>query len=107
MISTRCFFGLVAAALAVTAFSDIPGSHRPPPPPLPGPHGKILPPNAKWCSKCGGDGYNRAWYGGKKFCHICDGKGWVALPPPPPPKPVVKKPLPPPPPPKPGKPGPR
>ena len=123
MINTRCFLGLVAAALTVTIYADVPGKHHapPPPPPIRGPHGKVLPPHAKWCSKCEGYGYNRAWYGAKKFCHICDGKGWVALPPPPPPKPIVKKPLPPPPPPKPivkkplppspppkhGKPGPR
>ena len=79
MISKRGFLMLTASALLASAFAA--------PPPPPGPHGRHLPPGAKWCSKCGGDGYNRAWYGAKRFCHICDGKGWIMVAPPPPPAP--------------------
>jgi hypothetical protein len=40
-----------------------------------GPAGRVLPPGYMWCSKCGGDGYNRTWYGMPKKCNICGGDG--------------------------------
>lgn len=55
------------------------------PPPPPGPGGRMPPPGMRWCSKCGGDGYNRTWYGWAKKCHVCDGTGLLRLEPPPPP----------------------
>ena len=79
-ITKRGFIALAACALAASLFA---GHHRP------FPHG--TPPGAYWCTKCGGDGYNWTWYGWKKPCGVCDGRGWLVkrLPPPPPPKPVV------------------
>jgi hypothetical protein len=79
-ITKRGFIALAACALAASLFA---GHHRP------FPHG--TPPGAYWCTKCGGDGYNWTWYGWKKTCGVCDGRGWLVkrLPPPPPPKPVV------------------
>ena len=79
-ITKRGFIALAACALAASLFA---GHHRP------FPHG--TPPGAYWCTKCGGDGYNWTWYGWKKTCGVCDGRGWLVKrqPPPPPPKPVV------------------
>ena len=79
-ITKRGFIALAACALAASLFA---GHHRP------FPHG--TPPGAYWCTKCGGDGYNWTWYGWKKTCGVCDGRGWLVkrLPPPPPSKPVV------------------
>ena len=79
-ITKRGFIALAACALAASLLA---GHHRP------FPHG--TPPGAYWCTKCGGDGYNWTWYGWKKTCGVCDGRGWLVkrLPPPPPPKPVV------------------
>ena len=79
-ITKRGFIALAACALAASLFA---GHHRP------FPHG--TPPGAYWCTKCGGDGYNWTWYGWKKTCGVCDGRGWLVkrLPQPPPPKPVV------------------
>jgi len=100
-ISKRGFITLAACAVAVSLFAGT-HHHR---------HGRPLPPNAYWCHKCDGDGYNWTWYGWKKTCGICDGRGWcvkklpvvvppppprVAPPPPPPPKRVAPPPPPPP-----------
>ncbi len=73
-ITKRGFICLMAGMLAVTLFAK----HH---------HHRLLPPNAYWCHKCGGDGYNWTWYGWKKTCGVCDGRGWCVsrLPPPPPP----------------------
>lgn len=81
-ITKRGFIALAACALAASLFAGH-RHHRP------FPHG--TPPGAYWCTKCGGDGYNWTWYGRKKTCGVCDGRGWLVkrLPPPPPPKPVV------------------
>ena len=77
-ITKRGFICLAAGMLAAALFAR-PHHHAP------------LPPNAYWCHKCGGDGYNWTWYGWKKTCGVCDGRGWLVkrLPPPPP---VVKPP---------------
>ena len=86
-ITKRGFICLAAGLLAASLFA---GHHH-----RPFPHG--TPPGAYWCTKCGGDGYNWTWYGWRKTCGVCDGRGWLVkrLPPPPPPRPVVK-PVPPP-----------
>ena len=74
-ISKRGFITIAACAVAASLFAG-PHHHR---------HGRPLPPNAYWCHKCDGDGYNWTWYGWKKTCGICDGRGWcvkrVAPPP--------------------------
>lgn len=80
-ISKRGFIALAVCALAATLFAGHHHNH----------HHRALPPNAYWCHKCGGDGYNWTWYGWKKTCGICDGRGWcvkrvVPVPPPPPPR---------------------
>ena len=88
-ITKRGFICLAAGLLAASLFANH-HHHRPFPP--------GTPPGAYWCHKCGGDGYNWTWYGWRKTCGICDGRGWLVkhLPPPPPPRPVAK-PVPPPP----------
>ena len=87
-ITKRGFICLAAGLLAASLFAGH-HHHRPLPP--------GSPPGADWCTKCGGDGYNWTWYGWKKTCGVCDGRGWLVkrMPPPPPPRPVVK-PVPPP-----------
>ena len=80
-ITKRGFICLAAGLLAASLFANH-HHHRPFPP--------GTPPGAYWCHKCGGDGYNWTWYGWRKTCGICDGRGWcVKTPPPPPPRPVV------------------
>jgi len=80
MITKRGFICLAVGLLAASLFA---GHHH-----RPFPHG--TPPNAYWCPKCDGDGYNWTWYGWKKTCGVCDGRGWlVKKTPPPPPPPVV------------------
>jgi hypothetical protein len=80
MITKRGFICLAVGLLAASLFA---GHHH-----RPFPHG--TPPNAYWCPKCDGDGYNWTWYGWKKTCGVCDGRGWlVKETPPPPPPPVV------------------
>ena len=80
-ITKRGFIALAVCALSASLFA---GHHH-----RPFPHG--TPPGAYWCTKCGGDGYNWTWYGWRKTCGVCDGRGWLVkrLPPPPPPRPVV------------------
>ena len=80
-ITKRGFIALAVCALSASLFA---GHHH-----RPFPHG--TPPGAYWCEKCGGDGYNWTWYGWRKTCGVCDGRGWLVkrLPPPPPPRPVV------------------
>ena len=75
-ITKRGFICLAACMLAASLFAR---------------HHHHLPPNAYWCHKCDGDGYNWTWYGWKKTCGICDGRGWLVkhVPPPPPPRPIV------------------
>ena len=79
-ITKRGFICLAACMLGASLFA---GHHH---------HRKPLPPNAYVCPKCDGDGYNRTWYGWKKECGVCDGRGWCvrAVPPPPVPPPVIK-----------------
>ena len=82
-ITKRGFICLAAGLLAASLFA---GHHH-----RPFPHG--TPPGAYWCTKCGGDGYNWTWYGWKKTCGVCDGRGWLVKrmpPPPPPPAPVIR-----------------
>ena len=81
-ITKRGFIALAACALAASLFAGH-RHHRP------FPHG--TPPGAYWCTKCDGDGYNWTWYGWRKTCGVCDGRGWLVkrMPPPPPPRPVV------------------
>ena len=69
-ITKRGFICLAACMLAASLFAR---------------HHHHLPPNAYWCHKCDGDGYNWTWYGWKKTCGICDGRGWLVkhMPPPP------------------------
>ncbi len=76
-ITKRGFICLAACMLAASLFAR----H----------HHHHLPPNAYWCHKCDGDGYNWTWYGWKKTCGVCDGRGWLVkhVPPPPPPRPIV------------------
>ena len=80
MITKRGFICLAAGLLAASLFA--------------GPHHRHFlhgtPPNAYWCPKCDGDGYNWTWYGWKKTCGVCDGRGWLVKRTPPPP-PVVHK----------------
>ncbi len=75
-ITKRGFICLAACMLAASLFAR---------------HHHHLPPNAYWCHKCDGDGYNWTWYGWKKTCGVCDGRGWLVkhVPPPPPPRPIV------------------
>ena len=82
-ITKRGFICLAAGLLAASLFAG-PHHHRP------FPHG--TPPGAYWCTKCDGDGYNWTWYGWKKTCGVCDGRGWLVKRVPPPPPPVVKPP---------------
>ena len=91
MITKRGFIFLAAGLLAASLFAR-PHHHKP------------LPMHARWCEKCDGDGYYWTWYGWKKTCNRCDGRGFIVVPPPPPvihkdghhgrpvvvPKPVVK-----------------
>ncbi len=75
-ITKRGFICLAACMLAASLFAR--HHHRP------------LPPNAHWCKKCDGDGYNWTWYGWKKTCGVCDGRGYIVHHlPPPPPAPVI------------------
>ena len=74
-ITKRGFIVLAACALATSLYAG--HHHR---------HGRPLPPNAYWCHKCDGDGYNWTWYGWKKTCGICDGRGWCVKHTPPPPR---------------------
>ena len=80
-ITKRGFICLAAGLLAASLFANH-HHHRPFPP--------GTPPGAYWCHKCGGDGYNWTWYGWKKTCGVCDGRGWLVKRTPPPP-PVVHK----------------
>ena len=75
-ITKRGFICLAAGLLAASLFAGHHHRHFP--------HG--TPPGAYWCPKCGGDGYNWTWYGWKKTCGVCDGRGWLVkrTPPPPP-----------------------
>ena len=75
-ITKRGFICLAAGLLAASLFAG-PHHHRP------FPHG--TPPGAYWCPKCDGDGYNWTWYGWKKTCGVCDGRGWLVKKNPPPP----------------------
>lgn len=79
MITKRGFIALAVCALSASLFA---GHHH-----RPLPH--HAPPGAYWCTKCGGDGYNWTWYGWKKTCGVCDGRGWLVKRLPPPPRPVV------------------
>jgi len=85
-ITKRGFIALAACALAASLFAGHHHRHFP--------HG--TPPGAYWCPKCDGDGYNWTWYGWKKTCGVCDGRGWLVKRLPPPPRPIAK-PVPPPP----------
>ena len=79
-ITKRGFICLAACMLAASLFAR-PHHHKP------------LPPNAKWCLKCDGDGYYRTWYTGyfgTRPCSFCKGRGYI-VPPPPPPPPHVHK----------------
>ena len=78
-ITKRGFICLTAGLLAASLFA---GHHHH----RPFPHG--TPPGAYWCPKCDGDGSNWTWYGWKKTCGVCDGRGWLVKHTPPPP-PVV------------------
>jgi len=78
-ITKRGFICLTAGLLAASLFA---GHHH-----RPLPHG--TPAGAYWCTKCGGDGYNWTWYGWKKTCGVCDGRGWLVKHAPPPPPAVV------------------
>ena len=72
-------------------------------------HPRHMPPGARICRECGGDGRVRCGflYLDSKRCLDCDGRGYLLPPPPPPPKPHhVQKHGKLPPPPKGGKPGP-
>ena len=71
-ITKRGFICLAACMLAASLFAR-PHHHKP------------LPPNARWCVKCDGDGYYWTWYGWRKTCSLCNGRGYIVLPPPPPP----------------------
>lgn len=88
-ISKRGFITLAACAVAASLFAGH-HHHRPLP--------HHAPPGAYWCHKCDGDGYNWTWYGWKKTCGVCDGRGWLVKTPPPPPRvaPPPKKVAPPP-----------
>ena len=77
-ITKLVFICLAAGLLAASLFA---GHHH-----RPFPHG--TPPGAYWCTKCGGDGYNWTWYGWRKTCGVCDGRGWLVKRMPPP-SPVV------------------
>ena len=81
-ITKRGFICLAAGMLAASLLAR--PHHMPLPP--------NAPPGAYWCYKCDGDGYNWTWYGWRKTCGVCDGRGWCVkrLPPsPPPPAPVI------------------
>ena len=78
-ITKRGFICLAAGMLAASLFAGH-HHHRPVP--------KGTPPGAYWCEKCDGDGYNWTWYGWRKTCGVCDGRGWLVKRTPPPP-PVV------------------
>ena len=71
MMTKRSFVGLLVASLVTGTLQALP-----PPPPGHG-HNHHPPRGMAWCPKCDGDGYNRAWYGARKKCHICNGTGFV------------------------------
>ncbi|MBO7683937.1 MAG: hypothetical protein J6T51_04340 [Kiritimatiellae bacterium] len=90
----------IAAPLFAAPHPVPPPAPRPVPPPQVAPHhemrhGRMLPVNAVWCEKCDGDGYYWTWYGWKKTCGVCDGRGWCMrpVPPPLPPMRVVPPPM--------------
>ena len=81
-ISKRGFIALAACAIAASLFAG--HHHRRPFPPG-------TPPGAYWCANCDGDGYYWTWYGWKRDCEVCHGRGWRVkkVPPPPPQKKVA------------------
>ena len=71
-ITKRGFICLAVCMLAASLFAR-PHHHKP------------LPQHAHWCVKCDGDGYYWTWYGWRRTCNVCGGRGYIVTPPPPPP----------------------
>ena len=77
---------MLAAAPVATSFADVP--------PIPPPNGMHLRPGMMVCNVCGGKGtHGHTWYGFRKTCKRCDGKGMIPRPVPPPPPPKPPKPV--------------